>query len=53
MEVTTISTIEWLLSSRTSYAREPPSASDNLRIFQSYFRWMCIDQSNIRHIMVS
>ncbi|RWW83144.1 hypothetical protein BHE74_00008361 [Ensete ventricosum] len=53
MEVTTSSNTELLLSSRALYAHSLSYASDKLRKCQSCLRWMCVGQSDARHIIVS
>ncbi|THU69521.1 hypothetical protein C4D60_Mb08t15270 [Musa balbisiana] len=53
VEVTTSSSTEPLLPSRASYARNLSRANDKLRSFRFCLRWMCIDQSEARHIVVS
>ncbi|RRT54787.1 hypothetical protein B296_00048911 [Ensete ventricosum] len=52
VEVTTNSNTEPLLPSRTSYARSLSHADNELKRFQSYLRWMCVDQSDSRHVMI-
>ncbi|RWV79057.1 hypothetical protein GW17_00059869 [Ensete ventricosum] len=53
MEVTTSSNTELLLSSRALYAHSLSYASDKLRKCQSCLRWMCVGQSDARHIINS
>ncbi|RWW16285.1 hypothetical protein BHE74_00044062 [Ensete ventricosum] len=53
MEATTSSSTELLLPSRQSYARSLSHTGDKLRSFRSYLRWMCIDQSDARHGIIS
>ncbi|RZR96833.1 hypothetical protein BHM03_00025915, partial [Ensete ventricosum] len=53
VEVTISSNIEPLLPSRASYARSLSCTGSKLHDFRSYLMWMCIDQSDIRHGMVS
>ncbi|RZS23071.1 hypothetical protein BHM03_00055928 [Ensete ventricosum] len=36
-----------------SYAHDLTRASDKLRSFRSCLRWICVDQSNVRHAMIS
>ncbi|RZS10512.1 hypothetical protein BHM03_00041759 [Ensete ventricosum] len=51
VDATTNSRIEPLLMA--SYAHSLSHADVELRSFQSCLKWMCIDQSNTRHRMVS
>ncbi|RRT47565.1 hypothetical protein B296_00050228 [Ensete ventricosum] len=53
MEATTSSNIELLLPNRASYARNLSRVDDKLKSFQSCLKWMCVDQSDIRHAVVS
>ncbi|RWW10457.1 hypothetical protein BHE74_00049792 [Ensete ventricosum] len=53
MEATTSSNIEPLLPSRALYTDNLSHAGDKLRNFQSCLGWMCVDQSDARHMMVS
>ncbi|RWV97313.1 hypothetical protein GW17_00039901, partial [Ensete ventricosum] len=53
VEVTTSNNIEPLLPSRVSYTHNLSRASDKPRNFRLYLRWMCVDQSNAKHVMVS
>ncbi|URE22314.1 hypothetical protein MUK42_15458 [Musa troglodytarum] len=53
VEAITSSSIEPLMPSKVSYARNLSRADDELKFFRSCLRWMCIDQSNTRHAMVS
>ncbi|RWV77530.1 hypothetical protein GW17_00061621 [Ensete ventricosum] len=53
MEATTSSSTEPLLPSRVSYSSNLSHVSDKLKSFQSYLRWMCVDQSDITYAMVS
>ncbi|RWW14585.1 hypothetical protein GW17_00021633, partial [Ensete ventricosum] len=53
VEVTTNNSAESLLPSRLSYTRSLSYADNELRSFRSCLRWICIDQSNTRHAMVS
>ncbi|RRT34784.1 hypothetical protein B296_00058803 [Ensete ventricosum] len=52
MEATTSSSIEPLLPSKALYA-DLSHAGDKLRNFQSFLEWMCVVQSDARHMMVS
>ncbi|RWW01900.1 hypothetical protein GW17_00035038, partial [Ensete ventricosum] len=52
VEVTTSSNTEPLLSSRASYPHNLFS-DDKLRSFWSHLMWMCIDQFDTRHSIVS
>ncbi|RWV93218.1 hypothetical protein GW17_00044343 [Ensete ventricosum] len=52
METTTNSSIELLLSNRTLYACSLSHTNNELRSFRYYLRWMCVDQSNDKHVMV-
>ncbi|THU48568.1 hypothetical protein C4D60_Mb06t00360 [Musa balbisiana] len=38
---------------RASYACNLPRADNELKSFRSYLRWMCIDQSDVRHVVIS
>ncbi|RRT79798.1 hypothetical protein B296_00017627 [Ensete ventricosum] len=49
----TNSNTEPLLPSRAPYAHGLSCVGDKHRSFRSYLRWMCVDQSDIRHTMVS
>ncbi|RWV98270.1 hypothetical protein GW17_00038894 [Ensete ventricosum] len=53
VEATTSNNTEPLLPSRASYARNLSRVSDKLRSSRSYLGWMCVDQSDARHAMVS
>ncbi|XP_009385545.2 uncharacterized protein LOC103972887 [Musa acuminata AAA Group] len=53
VEATISSTTESLLSSRVSYARCLSRADDELKSFRFCLRWMCVDQSNAKHAVVS
>ncbi|RWW82739.1 hypothetical protein BHE74_00008777 [Ensete ventricosum] len=53
MEATTNSSTEPLLPSRVSYARSLSHANNKLRSFRSCLRWMCVDQFDARHAMIS
>ncbi|RWW34850.1 hypothetical protein GW17_00000368 [Ensete ventricosum] len=53
VEATTSSNTELLLPGRASYARSLSCVGDKLRSFRSYLRWMCVDQFDVRHVMVS
>ncbi|RZS11175.1 hypothetical protein BHM03_00042485 [Ensete ventricosum] len=53
VEATTSSNTQLLLSSGASYARSLSRADDELRNFRSCLRWMCIDQSDVRHAVIS
>ncbi|RRT38501.1 hypothetical protein B296_00041523, partial [Ensete ventricosum] len=53
VEVTTSNNIEPLLPSKVSYTHDLSRASDKLRNFQLYLRWMFVDQSNAKHAMIS
>ncbi|RWW03496.1 hypothetical protein GW17_00033353 [Ensete ventricosum] len=47
------SSTETLLSSRVLYARSFSRVDDEIRSFRSCLRWMCVEQSDGRHAMVS
>ncbi|RZR75720.1 hypothetical protein BHM03_00000200 [Ensete ventricosum] len=53
VEATTINNTKSLLLSRASYACSLSCTEGELRSFQSYLRWMCIDQFDARHVVVS
>ncbi|RWW61300.1 hypothetical protein BHE74_00031644, partial [Ensete ventricosum] len=53
VEAITSNSIESLLPSRASYARNFSRASDKLRSFRYCLRWMCVDQFDARHTIVS
>ncbi|RWW16733.1 hypothetical protein GW17_00019368 [Ensete ventricosum] len=53
MEATTSNSIELLLPSRASYTRNLSRADNKLRSFRSCLRWMCVNQSNAKYVMVS
>ncbi|RRT50839.1 hypothetical protein B296_00033570 [Ensete ventricosum] len=53
VEATIRSSTEPLLPSRVSYAYSLSRAGDKLRSFGSYLRWMCVNQSDVKHAMVS
>ncbi|RZR93134.1 hypothetical protein BHM03_00021553 [Ensete ventricosum] len=48
MEATTSNNTEPLLPSRMSYVCSLSHVDDELRIFRSCIRWMCVDQSDAR-----
>lgn len=52
VKATTSSTTESLLLSRASYAHSLSRVDDVLVSFQSYLRWMYVDQFNARHVVV-
>ncbi|RWW33778.1 hypothetical protein GW17_00001494 [Ensete ventricosum] len=49
----TNNSIEPLLSSRASYARSLSRINNELRSFQSCVGWICVDQFDVKHTMVS
>ncbi|RRT44025.1 hypothetical protein B296_00045722 [Ensete ventricosum] len=53
MEATTSSSTKPLLPSRASYTHTLYRTGDKLKSFRSYLRWMCLDQSDTRHTIVS
>ncbi|RWV82714.1 hypothetical protein BHE74_00011788 [Ensete ventricosum] len=53
MEATTSSSIELLLPNRALYAHNLSRVDDKLKSFRSCLRWMCVDQSDVRHTVVS
>ncbi|RWV88720.1 hypothetical protein GW17_00049171 [Ensete ventricosum] len=53
MEVIITSRTESLLHNKASYTCSLSHTSDKLRSFKSYLRWMCVDQTDSRHIIVS
>ncbi|RWW70939.1 hypothetical protein BHE74_00021384 [Ensete ventricosum] len=53
VEATTINNTKSLLLSRPTYACSLSCTEGELRSFQSYLRWMCIDQFDARHAVVS
>ncbi|RWV98394.1 hypothetical protein GW17_00038765 [Ensete ventricosum] len=53
VEATTSSSTESLLSSRVSYEHSLSHVDDKLRSLQSCLRWMCVDQSDTKHVMIS
>ncbi|RRT81576.1 hypothetical protein B296_00003442 [Ensete ventricosum] len=53
VEATTNSNTEPLLPSKVSYTRSLYRAGNKLRSLWSCLRWMCIDQSDAKYIMVS
>ncbi|RWV96518.1 hypothetical protein GW17_00040759 [Ensete ventricosum] len=53
MEATINSSTEPLLSSRVSNAHSLSRANYKLKSFESYLRWMSVDQFNAKHVMVS
>ncbi|RWW25779.1 hypothetical protein GW17_00009858 [Ensete ventricosum] len=53
VEATTINNTESLLLSRASYVCSLSCTEGELMSFQSYLRWMCIDQFDARHVVVS
>ncbi|RWW19340.1 hypothetical protein BHE74_00006822 [Ensete ventricosum] len=52
VKATTSNNTEPLLASRVLYGHNLSHVNDELRSFRSYLRWMFIDQSNARYIMV-
>ncbi|RWW50913.1 hypothetical protein BHE74_00042783, partial [Ensete ventricosum] len=44
---------EPLLPSRASYAHNLSHTDDKLKSFQSCLKWMCINQYNVKHAMVT
>ncbi|RRT56011.1 hypothetical protein B296_00029554 [Ensete ventricosum] len=52
VKATTGNNTEPLLASRVLYGHNLSHVNDELKSFQSYLRWMFIDQSNARYIMV-
>ncbi|RZR74057.1 hypothetical protein BHM03_00031506 [Ensete ventricosum] len=53
VEATTNISTEPLLLSKVSYARSLSRATNKLRSFWSCLRYMCIDQFDARHAIVS
>ncbi|CAD5164325.1 unnamed protein product [Musa acuminata subsp. malaccensis] len=53
VEMTTTTSTEPLLPSKVSYARNVSRANDKLRSLRFCLRWMCINQSDARHVKVS
>ncbi|RWV79152.1 hypothetical protein GW17_00059766 [Ensete ventricosum] len=53
VEATTRSSTEPLLPSRASYAYSLSRVGDKLRSFGSCLRWMYVNQSDVKHAMVS
>ncbi|RWV82322.1 hypothetical protein GW17_00056188 [Ensete ventricosum] len=53
MEANTSSSTKLLLPSRASYACSLSYIDNKLRSFRSYLRWMCINQFDARHTMIS
>ncbi|RRT43296.1 hypothetical protein B296_00048804 [Ensete ventricosum] len=53
MEANTSSSTEPLLPSRALYGRSLSCIDNELRSFHSCLRWMCVDQFDIRHVVVS
>ncbi|RWV85282.1 hypothetical protein BHE74_00037695 [Ensete ventricosum] len=52
MEATTSSSIEALVHINVLYTRSLSCIDNELRRFWSYLKWICIDQSDARHVMV-
>ncbi|RRT47305.1 hypothetical protein B296_00023330 [Ensete ventricosum] len=42
-----------MLPGRVTYAYSLSNVNDKLRTFRFYLRWMCVDQSDARHTMIS
>ena len=53
MEVITNNSIELLLLSRASYIRSLSHVDNKLRSFWSNLKWMCVNQSDTSHAVVS
>ena len=53
VEVTINKSTKSLLLSKASYARSLSDDDDELKSFRSYLRWMCVDQSDAMHAVVS
>ena len=53
VEATTSSSTEPLLPNKASYTCCLSYIDDELRSFRSCLKWMCVDQSNARHAVVS
>ncbi|RZR91889.1 hypothetical protein BHM03_00020080 [Ensete ventricosum] len=53
MEMTTNNNTKLVLSIMASYASSISRADDEPKRFRSYLRWICVDQSNAMHEMVS
>ncbi|RRT51856.1 hypothetical protein B296_00021654 [Ensete ventricosum] len=53
MEMTTNNNTKLVLSIMASYASSISRADDELKRFRSYLRWICVNQSNAMHEMVS
>ncbi|RRT36673.1 hypothetical protein B296_00052911 [Ensete ventricosum] len=53
MKVTTSTSTKPLLLSSISYTHNLSYADNKLRSFWSCFRWMCVDQSDVRHAIIS
>ncbi|RWW07992.1 hypothetical protein GW17_00028589, partial [Ensete ventricosum] len=51
VETTTTSDFKPLLPSRGSYTRNLSRAEYELKSFRSCHRWMCVDQSDARHVV--
>ncbi|RWW18163.1 hypothetical protein GW17_00017859 [Ensete ventricosum] len=53
MEATTNNSTESLLPSRAFYICSLFCIGDKLRNFRSCLKWMCVDQSNAKHVIIS
>ncbi|RWV91187.1 hypothetical protein GW17_00046541 [Ensete ventricosum] len=53
VEATTNSSIEPSVHNRVSYTRSLFFTNDKLKSFRSFLMWMCVNQSDTRHVMVS
>ncbi|RRT73936.1 hypothetical protein B296_00012127, partial [Ensete ventricosum] len=52
VEVITSINIEPLLPNRVSYTRSLSRASDKLRSFRSYLKWVCANQSDDKYALL-
>ncbi|RWW01034.1 hypothetical protein GW17_00035948 [Ensete ventricosum] len=52
MEATTNNTNERSLPSKISYSHSLSRVDDKLKNFQSYLRWMHVDQSDARNVTI-
>ncbi|RRT81728.1 hypothetical protein B296_00016760 [Ensete ventricosum] len=53
MEATTSNSTELMLPCRVSYGHSLFYTNDEVRSYQSYLRWMYVDQFDARHVVVS
>ncbi|RWW22801.1 hypothetical protein GW17_00012979 [Ensete ventricosum] len=53
MEATTSSSTKPLLPNRASYTCRLSRVDDKLKSLWSYFKWIIVDQSDVRHMMIS